>query len=181
MNKLFSILALLGLISCINSAKNGKEVNSHDTQKSKIAKDTVIRRANSKASDSDSSSKNSKRENPMSINLSTFTDLPKEIEGCACYFYLAKGDEKKERYIFVNDFAETAYISISGKLTRFNLISHSEDNNIFLYSNDKYILKVELLNKKGDGNEGFTVKGALTLKKRKNILIKKNFIGNCGC
>lgn len=183
MNNLFLTLMLLSLISCNSSNNNYKKISTdyQDKRKVNVAHNNTAKKTNIKLSNKKLDSTDTKQQSKLIISLNTFTNLPDEIQGCACYFYLTKRDEKRGEYIFVNDFAQISYISINGKLEKFNLINHSDNDDIFLYSNGLYLLKIELLDKKGDGNEGFSTKGVLTLKKGKDTLLKKNFIGDCGC
>src|ERR1700743_1796167 len=76
------------------------------------------------------------------VQLNTFTKLPKDIQGCACYFYLSKSDENKSRYIMAENNADPAYISINGKMQKFKLVKFKNDL-FYLYSNGTYTLKVE--------------------------------------
>ncbi|MBQ5532023.1 MAG: hypothetical protein IIU04_00585 [Bacteroidales bacterium] len=51
------------------------------------------------------------------IQMSSFTDIPDEIDGCACYFSVSQEDLKNGVYIFVNDFASLAFVKIINKTT----------------------------------------------------------------
>ena len=53
------------------------------------------------------------------INIETFTIIPKDIDGAGCEFFLSSSDKKKSNYIFVNDFADLAYMRINGKIEKF--------------------------------------------------------------
>ncbi len=112
--------------------------------------------------------------------LYTFTKIPKDVEGCVCYFYLTKADERKNVYIMVENFAQEGYVSINGKIQKFNFISF-RDMNYYFYSNGVYNLKVEFKNKVRPESEDFRVTGVITLLKGKIVLAKINFIGECAC
>ncbi|WP_158800617.1 hypothetical protein [Pedobacter sp. L105] len=116
----------------------------------------------------------------IDVKLGTFTDLPRDIDGCVCFFYLSKLDEKKGKYIFVNNFAKTGYVLLNRKLEKFDLIDY-KDKVFYLYSNGVYNLKINFETKKNISEENFSIKGDLTLLKNGSLLIKKNFIGQCGC
>lgn len=115
-----------------------------------------------------------------SIKLNTFTRLPSDIEGCACYFYLSKSDERKKEYIMSEIFAQIAYISINGKMLRFNLVNF-KSNVFYIYSNGTYTLRVEFTNKIPSDEENFDVKGVIMILKGQKLLIKRNIIGGCSC
>ncbi len=115
-----------------------------------------------------------------SIQLNTFTKLPNDIEGCVCYFYLSRLDEIKRKYIMSEAFAQIAYVSINGKMQRFNLVNF-KDKAFYIYSNGNYILRVEFkVNIKSD-DENFKVIGVLKIFKAQKLLIKKNILGECSC
>jgi hypothetical protein len=118
--------------------------------------------------------------NSSNFTLKTFTQIPNEIDGCGCYFYLTNEDEIKEKYIFINDFAEIAFVSIDGKLEKFKLIKHSEASGFYSYTNGIYQLTIEIVSKKSDGYETSRLKGIIKLTKGKQMYEKK-IIGTCGC
>jgi hypothetical protein len=112
------------------------------------------------------------------ITLDTFSILPGEIEGCSCY--LSEKDEKKGKYIFVNDFGKVAFVSINGKIKKF-VLQKKESENVFLYSNGLYDINVAIEKRTNDGYEGSRIIGVIKLIKGKNILVLKKFMGTCGC
>jgi len=189
MNKLISILLVLSLMSCNNktSSNNDKEgtaSNSEAQQKTKIITKVDSNSNKNLSLDSAKNLKEKNAEQPkeaVKVSLDAFSDLPKEIEGCSCYFYLSKKDKKEEKNIFVNDFAKTAFVSINGKVEKFILKEHQEGSNIYLYSNGAYDLKTKITKKESDGAEGAIEEGILTLMKGSDILFEKNFIGSCSC
>ena len=116
----------------------------------------------------------------VDFSLETFTTIPDEIDGCASYFYSSKHDQQSEKYLLVNDFANIAFITINGNLERFELKNYQADSNIYRYSNLGYDLKLEITKKGDGGNETSILEGILILSKGKE-LIRKEFIGTCGC
>lgn len=159
MKKLILIITVIVFFSCTNKSLNSnKLVNSYlkEQQESVLKKDTI------------------------DFNLNTFTTIPNEIDGCGCYFYLSKEDEKNGNYLFVNDFANIAFVSINSKLEKFELKEHKEASSVYIYSNGNYDLKVEITKKENEGNESSIIIGLIILSKGKS-LIEKEFIGSCGC
>lgn len=181
MNKLFSILFVLLLISCNskNNSNDNKEVSTSNSEAQQNPK--IVTKGDSNSNKSLSIDSAEKPKEAVKISLNTFSDLPKEIEGCSCYFYLSKKDRKEEKYIFVNDFAKMAFVSINGKIEKFILKEHQEGSDIYLYSNGTYDLKTKITKKESDGAEGSNEEGIITLIKGADILFEKNFIGSCGC
>ncbi|PWG82731.1 hypothetical protein DDR33_02455 [Pararcticibacter amylolyticus] len=93
---------------------------------------------------------------------------------------MSKEDEKDNKYIFVNDFASTAFVFVNHKLEKFQLKEHKEGSNFYSYSNKEYDLKIEMTKKSTGGDETSNIEGILTIKKGKEEL-KKTFMGTCGC
>lgn len=116
----------------------------------------------------------------VDFSLDSFSNIPEEIDGCACYFYLSAQDEKMEKYIFISDFANTAFISIKKRVEKFELREHKENSRIYLYSNGEYSLKVEIAKKENGASETSVMEGSISLSKGNNI-IRKDFVGACGC
>ena len=117
----------------------------------------------------------------VKIKLTLFTRTPKEIDGCACYFYLTLNQQKEEKYIFVNDFAQFAFVSINGNIQKFKLKEHNMNSKNYLYHNGIYNLKVVIIKSKTGKAEESIEQGTITLLKGESILDEKNFIGTCGC
>jgi hypothetical protein len=115
-----------------------------------------------------------------SIILNRFTILPKEIDGCTCYFYLSKKDEEEKKYIFAEDFATPGYASINGKMEKFDLVSF-KNNTFYIYSNHIYTLRIDFKKKVDTGSEAFNVEGLLTLTHNNIVIVQKHVIGFYGC
>jgi hypothetical protein len=189
MNKLFAILLVLLFISCNNEpASNHNKVATASDSKT-LQKTKIITKADSHSNKNlsldsvkNQVGKNAKKSKEgVEISLDIFSDLPKEIEGCGCYFYLSKKDKKEEKYIFMNDFAKIAFVSINGKMEKFTLKEYQTGSNIYLYSNGTYDLRTKITKKESDGAEGFNEEGVLTLMKGSITVVEKSFIGSCGC
>lgn len=118
--------------------------------------------------------------NGHSARLMTFEDLPEEIDGCGCYFYLSVGDQSQGKYLFVNDFAQIAYVSINGKIVRFELQRHEQERSIYEYLSGRYALYVRVLKKQDAEGEGSNVSGIIRLSIDKEV-DERSFVGYCGC
>ena len=115
------------------------------------------------------------------IELEVFTTLPKEIDGCGCYFYLSEKDKQEGKYMCVNDFANLAFVLVNGKLEKFELTEHKENSNIYLYANKAFDLKIEITKKESGGEETSKVEGIIIVKTKEGQKLEKTFIGFCGC
>jgi len=124
------------------------------------------------------------RQSNINLVLNTFTKIPEEIDGCNCKFYLSEQNEedvenKREKYIFVNDFASIGFARINGKLEKFELKKFDDDEHSYLYSNKVYVLKI-IVSAKVYKNEKSYLKADIILSKGDKML-KKDIIGSCGC
>ncbi len=113
--------------------------------------------------------------------LTEFSELPAEMDGCSCNFSLSKAAYHKGRYIYVNDYANTSFVFINHKLQKFTLINHNPETNTFLYHGNVYTLKIVVTKEVQSGNEERLVQGVATLFKAKRLMAKKIFVGYCGC
>ncbi|MBR4454495.1 MAG: hypothetical protein IKS33_09610 [Bacteroidales bacterium] len=114
------------------------------------------------------------------IQINSFTDIPEEIDGCACAFSVSREELKKRLYIFVNDFASLAFVKVDGELKRFELQSYNEDNHTYYYFCKEDIMEVKIFNKITCEDESVLIEGIITIM-TKNGIIKQKFIGTCDC
>ncbi|KAA8478432.1 hypothetical protein BDE36_0264 [Arcticibacter tournemirensis] len=178
MNKTFLIVGLLALSSC--SSKNSRENAVNDSVNESVAAPANKTLTKIDTINPNDLKANNQEEEVNAIDLKPFTELPQELDGCGCYFYLSKKDEKEDKYIFVNDFASTAFVFVNNRLEKFELKEHDEGSNFYSYSNERYDLKIEITKKSTGGDETSNIEGVLTIKKGKEEL-KKTFVGTCGC
>ena len=179
MKKVFILLAIISLFSCNTNSRNN-DLYADSQSQTKANKKEVINQTNKKQLVDSNTTTPHKNKILDSIQLNTFTSIPIDIQGCVCYFYLSESDKKKAKYIMVENFADRGYLSLNGKMERFNLVDF-KDNVFYLYTDGIYNLKIEFKNRVDTGNESFTVKGTLTLSKNGIILIRNEFIGEYSC
>lgn len=157
----FLSIGIVVLLSCSNG-KGSNESNRKRSEKSTTEKVSPLKKLS------------------FDFSLDTFSNIPEEIDGCACYFYLSSQDEKREKFIFISDFANSAFISINKRIEKFELIEHKENGSIYLYSKGEYSLKVEVAKKENGASETSVMEGFIRLSKGDNA-IRKDFVGSCGC
>jgi len=149
---------MIGLLvfECSNKAEQSKDSAGENVEKnqSKLNLDTILR-------------------------IDTFKDIPDEIDGCACYYFLSKRDETTKTYLFVNDFGRIAFIALNGSIERFDLVD-SETKDFFTYRNGPYFLSIKIEKKEEKGDELTSMEGVLTLSFGGRRVVKQ-FVGSCGC
>ena len=114
------------------------------------------------------------------IQITSFTDIPEEIDGCACTFSVSWEELKKRSYILVNDFASLAFVKVGGELKRFELQSYNEEDHTYYYLCKEDTMKVKILNKIICEDESVLIEGIITII-TKNGIIKQKYIGTCDC
>lgn len=112
--------------------------------------------------------------------LEPFTVLPNEIDGCGCSFYLSGNDEKDNKYICANDFANLAFVKLKGEMVKLELSEHKVSSNIYLYKNEEYTLKIEITKKEPSDYETSNIEGVITISSKDGVK-KQMFVGTCGC
>ena len=118
--------------------------------------------------------------NGDTMKVETFTEYPSEIDGGSCAFYLNKRDKDKGRFFMVNDFCDTAYLKINGKMEVLKMKNTSIESTVE-YSNSSYILTIIISEKKDTNDESYTLKGTIKVKSSKGATKSFPFIGECGC
>lgn len=123
---------------------------------------------------------NCAQSNNDSMKVETFTEYPSEIDGGSCAFYLNKIDKDKGCFFMVNDFCDTAYIKINGKMEVLKMKNNSTESTIE-YSNSSYTLTILISEQKDATDESYTLKGTIKVKNSKGETKSFPFIGECGC
>lgn len=116
-----------------------------------------------------------------SILLQTFKDIPKEIDGGGCYFFLSKKDKKEVNYVCVNDFANLAFVKLNGRIEKFELVDHKVNSSFYFYKNKNYELKIEITKKEFGEYESSNIEGIITIRTKEGLKLERFFIGFCGC
>jgi catabolite regulation protein CreA len=120
----------------------------------------------------------------QNLIIDTFSDFPPEIDGCSCYFSNDSNEFNQRLYIYVNDFAETAFLKVCGTLTKFKQVNHKEidaRNVVAKYKSDIYEMTIEVKDEILTGEETSLKTGTITLRDKKGQTIRTTFYGECGC
>jgi hypothetical protein len=124
----------------------------------------------------------SRQQQPQNVfKITTFTEVPRDMEGCGENLFLNKQDEKAERFVFYTDYVR-GLICVNNKMI---LITHSDkshDKGGSVFSNKDYMLVIKYGQKKTTGDENYQIKSAIiTLKYHSKVVWTKNVIGGGGC
>jgi hypothetical protein len=115
------------------------------------------------------------------FKISTFKDVPKDMEGCGENFFFNKQDEKAERFILFTDYAR-ALICIDNKMILINDAGRKAQNANRVFSNKDYTVIIQYGPMKNTGDESYEIKSAvITLKYHSKVVWTKNVIGGGGC
>jgi hypothetical protein len=163
MKKLFIIALLMLLFSCTKEEKiSGELLLTSDSLK--VAKDSLQLKTNWDQ-----------------IDLETFA-FPAEVNGCSCYFSKNKEDLANEKYIYIDDYGNSAFLKIAGKLVKFKMEEGDFDPENFSkeISNEEY--KVTIVGKKvQELEEVMMFEGSMTVENKKGEKTITPIFGECGC
>jgi len=118
------------------------------------------------------------------LSLDTFSKLPREINGCACYFSNDSIAFKKGLFIFVNDFNQASFVMINGNLKKFTHTGIDEmdgTHTITQYKNDSLLISLKVKGEWPSNYESILKTGAIELTQINGQTITKTFYGKCGC
>jgi hypothetical protein len=117
----------------------------------------------------------------ISNDLQTF-EIPEELQGCSCYFAKNQEDFKNGKYIYADDYGNTAYIKIDNKIVKIPMEEGDFDPSDFnkTISNDDYTITIKGKKVKEFG-ETTTFEGKLILKKKDGSTSITTIYGECGC
>jgi hypothetical protein len=119
-----------------------------------------------------------------SMIMDTFLTIPDEIEGCSCYFSNDPSDFEARKYIYVNDFAQTAFVSINGEMIKFTQVELQQidkDNTTARYKSTNYEMTIQVKDGGKISYETSIKTGLIKLTNKAGISITKKFYGACGC
>jgi len=118
------------------------------------------------------------------ITIDSFTDLPGEIDGCSCVFSEDSVSYAKGLYIYGNDFAETSFMKIDGKLVRLMETEHSKPDSLTTISKSEgagYKVEISATIIHTTDLEYNEMKGSITIKSSRGQAVTKTIYGACGC
>ena len=120
--------------------------------------------------------------------MTSFKDIPQEIEGCSCYFSKDAKLYAKGNYCFASNFDSLAFISLNNKLTKLKLKSSERKPETFgdydhkeVYENDTLKVYLDIKYKQKTESEVWKNTGTIKVENSNGEIIIRKFEGECGC
>lgn len=115
------------------------------------------------------------------IKLETF-GFPPEVEGCSCYFAKNKEDFNAEKYLYIDDYGNNAYLKIGGKLLKIEMDEDDFDPADFSKKIKNDRISIEIKGKKVDElEEVMMFEGTMNVENNKGEKATTTIYGECGC
>lgn len=118
------------------------------------------------------------------LQLQIIEKWPDDIEGCSCYSSKNKTDFQEEKYLYVANYNNLAYLNINGKIEKFKLVNTdtaSVKNGLKkTWKNEKFEFTIKT-NDVGENGETWQHTGKLILKSDNNRILEQSIYGECGC
>ena len=115
------------------------------------------------------------------INLETF-GFPAEVSGCSCYFSKNKEDFEQEKYIYIDDYGNNAYLKIDGKTVKIKMKEGDFDPANFSKVIKNEEISVTIQGKKvNELEEVMMFEGTMTVENKIGEKTITPIYGECGC
>lgn len=108
--------------------------------------------------------------------------FPAEVQSCSCYFATSQEDFEKQKYIYIDDYGNNAYIKINGEIVKFPLEEGDFDPENFgkVIKNDRYTITIKG-EKLQDQEEAMMFRGTMTVEDTAGNRTETPIYGECGC
>ncbi|QOW09226.1 hypothetical protein Q73A0000_02065 [Kaistella flava (ex Peng et al. 2021)] len=162
MKKLMIIASLMMLFSCKKEEKISETKTTTDSL-------TVVNDSVNVA------------ENLNQINLETF-EFPAEVNGCSCYFAKNKEDFENEKYVYIDDYGNNAFLKIDGKPVKIKMEEGDLDPENFskTIKNDEITVSIQGQKVKGL-EEVMMFDGIMSVENKNGEKTTTPIYGECGC
>ncbi|MCJ8498015.1 hypothetical protein MVI27_07055 [Chryseobacterium salipaludis] len=115
------------------------------------------------------------------LPLETF-GFPPEVEGCSCYFSKNKEDFENEKYIYIDDYGNHAFVKTGGNLIRVKMEEGDFDPENFNKHISNEEVDITITGKKvSELEEVMRFEGSMTVQHRNGQTITTPIYGECGC
>lgn len=115
------------------------------------------------------------------INLETF-GFPAEVSGCSCYFAKNKEDFENEKYVYIDDYGNNAFLKIDGKSVKIKMKEGDFDPDNFskVIKNDEITVTIQG-KKVNELEEVMMFEGTMSVENKKGEKTITPIYGECGC
>ena len=162
MKKLMIIASLMMLFSCKKEEKISESKSITDSLM--IVSDSV-----------------NTEENLDEIHLETF-GFPAEVSGCSCYFSKNKEDFANEKYVYIDDYGNNAFLKIDGKTVKIEMKEGDFDPDNFSKVIKNADFTVTIQGKKvNELEEVMMFEGTMTVENKNGEKTITSIYGECGC
>ncbi len=109
--------------------------------------------------------------------------MPPQVEGCSCYFSDTKENFENEQYIYVDDYGNSAYVQLAGKMIKIPMEEGDFDPSNFNKTMENGDFKVTMYGKKiSEMEEVMMFSGEMTVENKKTgEKTTSPIYGECGC
>ena len=120
-------------------------------------------------------------EMPAQITIETF-GFPAEVSGCSCYFSKNKEDFQDEKFVYIDDYGNNAYLKIDGKTIKIPMKEGDFDPKNFnkTIKNDEFSITIKGKKIK-EFEEVMMFEGTMTVENKKGEKTVTPIYGECGC
>lgn len=162
MKKLMIIASLMMLFSCKKEEKISENKTNNDSLIVSSDSANVLETLNQ-------------------INLETF-GFPAEVNGCSCYFAKNKEDFDTEKYVYIDDYGNNAFLKIDGKPIKIEMKEGDFDPDNFskVIKNDDITVSIQG-KKVNELEEVMMFEGTMTVENKKGEKTITPIYGECGC
>lgn len=113
--------------------------------------------------------------------LETFS-FPAEVEGCSCYFAKNKTDFEAEKFVYIDDYGNNAYLKSEGKMIKIPVKAGDFDPENFSKNIKNKELSVKIEGKKiKELEEVMMFEGTMTVQYKDGEELMTPIYGECGC
>lgn len=165
MKKLLFFAAFAFLFSCSKDEKMAENTG-------KISDSTVV------IQDSVNSNQ---AEVPAQIKVEAF-GFPAEVSGCSCYFSTNKEDFQDEKFVYIDDYGNNAYLKLDGKTIKIPMKEGDFDPENFnkTIKNEDYAITINGKKIK-EFYEVMMFEGTMTIENKNGEKTVTPIYGECGC
>ena len=117
----------------------------------------------------------------QSLKLEKF-GFPPEVEGCSCYFAANKEDFDDEKYIYIDDYGNNAFVKFDGKLLKIEMKEGDFDPENFSKIIKDEDVTITIIGKKvKEFEEVMMFEGTMKVETKNGRTDTTPIYGECGC